>query len=161
MIVRYLGAYGPAIAPDVQTWSGVSGLAATLERMRDRLRSFRDEHRRELFDVPDAPLPEADVPAPARFLAPFDNAVLAHHDRRRILAPSHRARISRDRLMRVFLVDGFAAGTWREERGTMHITPFAALSRRDQTALTEEAEHILAFLAPDSRRRIVLRAAGP
>jgi Winged helix DNA-binding domain len=129
--------------------------------MRDRLCSFSDEDGRELFDIAGAPLPEADVPAPPRFLAPFDNAVLAHHDRRRIIAPSHRARISRDRLMRVFLVDGFAAGTWREERGTMHITPFAPLSRRDETALTEEAERILAFLAPESAHRIILKAAEP
>ncbi|MBV9917087.1 MAG: AlkZ family DNA glycosylase [Solirubrobacterales bacterium] len=161
MIVRYLAAYGPASAHDIQTWSGVSRLAPVLEGLRDRLCSFFDADGRELFDIAGAPLPEADVPAPPRFLAPFDNAILAHHNRRRIIAPSHRSSISRDPLMRVFLVDGFAAGTWSEQRGTMHITPFAPLSPGDETALIDEADQTLAFLAPESAHRIVLEAAEP
>ena len=86
MVMRYLGAFGPAGAADVQKWSGLTRLGAVLDRLSDRLVTFRDEQGRRLYDLPDAPRPDPDVPAPARLLAEYDNVLLSHADRGRILA---------------------------------------------------------------------------
>ena len=91
LVLRYLAAFGPASAADAQTWSGAQGLAPVFEALRPQLLVFKGESgRRELFDLPDAPRPGEDVPAPARFLPEFDNLVLAHADRTRLLADEHR-----------------------------------------------------------------------
>jgi hypothetical protein len=146
LIVRYLAAFGPASVADIRAWSGLTGLAAAIDRLRPALRSFRDEHGRELLDVPDGPLPDPGTPAPVRFLPEFDNAVLAHADRSRIVGE----RGPRRALPKTFLVDGFIAGTWRLIRGreivTLEITPFATICREDRVALAEEAMALLAFI---------------
>ena len=114
----------------------------------------------EFFDVWDAPLPSPDTPAPPRFLAPFDNAVLAHADRSRIVADEDREVLMRDRLMRTFLVDGFVAGTWELRGETLHVRPKRPLTLPAQRALTSEAEQLLAFLAPGgSAGRVLLHPA--
>jgi len=112
---------------------------------RPRLRSFRDEGGAELLDVPGAPLPDPATPAPPRFLPEFDNAFLAHADRTRIIADAHRGLIVAG--TRFFLVDGFAAGTWRVEDGAVRTVPFAELAPADAEALATEGERLTAFLA--------------
>ena len=108
---RYLGAFGPASAKDLERWSATSGAKAVLDGMRDRLEVFADERGRELFDLPDAPRPDAGVPAPARLLPEFDNLVLAHDDRSRVIADEHRPLVTTKnlRVKATFLVDGVVA----------------------------------------------------
>jgi hypothetical protein len=146
LLLRYLAAFGPATVPDVRAWSGLAGLDRVIAGLGDRLRSFRDERGRVLHDVADGPLPDPDTPAPPRFLAPFDNAILAHADRTRIVPAEYREAVSRDRLMRTFLVDGFVAGSWRIERDVLHVRPFAPLPRADARAVRDEAERLLEFV---------------
>jgi hypothetical protein len=156
LVVRYLGAFGPATAADVQTWSGLQGMKAVLERLRARLVTFNDEAGRELFDLPDAPRPEADVAALVRFLPEFDSLMLAYADRTRLIADEHRhAVITKNlRVKATFLVDGLVAGTWEVKRtrreGTLTLTPFRGLSKRDGDALRAEGEAMLRFAEPDA-----------
>jgi hypothetical protein len=151
MVIRYLAAFGPATVADARAWSGLGGLREVFERLRPRLVTFRDEHGRELFDVPGAPLPDPETQAPPRFLPAFDNALLSHADRTRIIPEEHRKLLSRDRLMRGVLLDGFACATWRTERSRgrsrLEIEPFEPLRREDREAIAEEGERLLRFLA--------------
>ena len=150
-VMRYLGAFGPATVADARAWSGLSGLREVFERLRPRLRTFRDERGRELFDVPGAPLPDPATLAPPRFLPEFDNALLSHADRSHIIAQDHRKLLVRDRLMRGVLLDGFACGTWRMEqsrgKATLVIEPFEPLSTNDRAVLAEEGEQLIRFVA--------------
>jgi Winged helix DNA-binding domain len=153
---RYLGAFGPASAADIQAWSGVGGMKTVLEGMRDALAVFADERGRELFDLPDAPRPGADAPAPPRLLPEFDNLVLAHDDRSRVIADQHRPLVTTKnlRVRATVLVDGTVAGTWtieaKRKLATLRISPFAALPKRVRSALAEEGEALLRFAEPDS-----------
>ena len=154
---RYLRACGPATAADVRTWSRLTGLRAAIERLKPRLRTFRDERGRELLDAPDAPLPDQDTPAPPRFLPRFDNALLSHEDRTRIVSEEHRKRISAGGMgyINTFLLDGFVGGTWKADRvrgkTTLAIEPFDALSPENHKALADEGGRLVRFLAgPES-----------
>jgi Winged helix DNA-binding domain len=148
MVLRYLAAFGPASVLDIQTWSGLMGLRAVVERLRPRLVFFRDEDGKELVDLPGSPLPDPDTPAPPRFLPEYDNALLSHADRRRI--------VTKEQLNRIFtkgaaLVDGFVCGAWSVTRkrglATLNIELIEPLARRDRRELAEEGERLLAFLA--------------
>lgn len=150
LILRYLAAFGPATVQDIQAWSGLTQLRPMIAPLRARLRSFEDEQGRELLDVLDGPLPDPEIPVPPRFLPPFDNAILSHADRDRIIAVEDRERVSRDRLMRTFLVDGFVAGTWQLDAAILQIRPFRALGAADRRAVEEEAERLAAFVAPEA-----------
>jgi winged helix DNA-binding protein len=157
LVLRYLSAYGPATAADVQSWSGLRGVAGVLSGLRERLRVFRGPSGRELFDLPDAPRPGADTPAPPRFLAEFDSLILAHADRARLLREEHRPRMASKnlRVPATFLWDGAVSGTWRIERRSararLQLTPFVRLTRAALKALTEEGESLLGFAEPDAR----------
>ena len=165
LVRRYLAAFGPATPADAQAWSGVKGLRATFAAMRDALVTFRDERGRELFDLPDAPRPGADADAPVRFLPDFDNLVLGHDDRTRVVADAHRPRIvSRNlQVAATFLVDGMVAGTWTaaKARGTATLTlqPFATLAPAARRALEGEGETLLRFVEPEARAHAVVVAA--
>lgn len=157
LVLRYLAAFGPATAADAQTWSGLSGLAEVFDRLRPKLRAVRDDSGRELFDLPKAPRPPPATPAPVRFLPDYDNLILSHADRRRVIADLHRGKVvTRNlRVLPTFLVDGFAAGTWKAERGktsaALLIRPFDSLARKAQRELVEEGNKLLRFIEPDAR----------
>ena len=157
LVRRYLAAFGPATVTDAQTWSGLQGLKGILDALRPQLRVFRDERGRELFDLADAPRPEEDVPAPVRFLPAFDNLLLSHADRTRVLADEHRKLVLMTGNLRVhptFLVDGFVAGIWKATRtrnaATLEIAPFAALPKLAASALAAEGDALLRFLEEDA-----------
>jgi Winged helix DNA-binding domain len=150
-ILRYLAAFGPATVADARVWSGLGGLREVFERLRPRLVIFRDEHGRELFDVPGAPLPDPETPAPPRFLSQFDNALLSHADRTRIISDEHRKALFEDPMMRSVLLEGFACGTWKAERTrrkvTLVIQQFQRLSKEDRDALADEGGRLLRLVA--------------
>jgi hypothetical protein len=157
LVTRYLGAFGPASAKDMQTWSGLGAMQAVLDGMRDRLEVFTQEgSRRELFDLPEAPRPDGDVPAPPRFLPEFDNLVLAHDDRSRVIADEHRPLVTTKnlRVKATFLLDGVVAGTWtvevRRQVATVVLAPFAALPKRGRAALEPEALALARFVEPEA-----------
>ena len=147
---RYLAAFGPASRRDIGAWSmmHVPELQRALERL-EPLRRFRDEHGRELLDVPRAPLPDVETPAPVRFLPKWDNVLLAFADRTRVLPEQYRKTVIRMNgdVAQTFLVDGFVAGIWRVENGRVLLEPFAALARSVQRELEDEAARLEAFLA--------------
>ncbi len=155
LVLRYLAAYGPASVPDIQAWSGLPGLAETVEALRPRLRTFRDEGRRELFDLPDAPRPDEDVQAPVRFIPEYDNLIGTRRDER-FVARGHRPRIflSALRLAATVLVDGFVAGTWKldrnKEAATVSVAPFTRFSARTRKEVVAEAEKLARFSEPDA-----------
>jgi hypothetical protein len=157
LIVRYLAAYGPAAAADIRAWSGLSGLQDSLTRLRPRLRTFRDGRGRLLLDLPDAPLPDPQTPAPPRFLPAFDNAVLGFDDRSRIIDVAHRGLSVAG--ARFVLVDGRVAATWtvatNATTATLRITPLVRLRRRDVDAAVAEGRRLIAFLAATAERRLV------
>ncbi|MET9323012.1 winged helix DNA-binding domain-containing protein [Streptomyces sp. NPDC003038] len=117
VVLRYLAAFGPASVKDMQTWAGLTRLREAFERLRPGLVTFRDENGVELFDLPDGPRPDADTPAPPRFLPEFDNLLLSHADRSRVIAPEFKGRVwTGNQAHRTLLVDGFFAGVWKLER---------------------------------------------
>jgi hypothetical protein len=160
LVIRYLAAYGPAGAHDMQTWSGLTRLREVFDRLRPRLRVFRDEHGTELFDLPDAPRPDPATPAPPRFLPEYDNLLRSHADRTHVLPDGHRDRLAtpNDAPRPAFLVNGFVHGTWKitRSRGTATLTiePFAPLADDDATALGTEAERLLEFAAAGDTHQI-------
>jgi winged helix DNA-binding protein len=155
MILRYLAAFGPATAADARTWSGLSGLPQVFERLRPRLRTFRDERGRELFDVPEGPLPDPETPAPVRFLPVYDNIVLSHADRARIVRPFDPKRLGHieGANFSSVLVDGFVGATWTLKRApkaaTLRIALIEKVPKRDRVAMEDEANRLLDFLAAD------------
>lgn len=157
LVLRYLAAFGPASVKDLQVWSGLTRLREVVERLAPQLRAYRDENGQELWDVPDAPRPDPDTPAPPRFLPDFDNVLLSHGDRSRIVSDEYRKRITtvNGMLPGTLLVDGFVRGIWKlqREKGTttLLIEPFKRLSREDRAAVAEEGTRLLSFAASESK----------
>lgn len=154
LMLRYLAAFGPASVNDAKTWSGLPGLGEAFERLRPKLRTFADEQGRELFDLPDAPRPEADVPAPVRFLYDYDNLLLSHADRTRVIDPAYRKLLwpLTNVALGSVLVDGFVRASWRLEKakGSAHllVTSFDVFAANAAAAVTAEGLRLLEFLAP-------------
>jgi winged helix DNA-binding protein len=157
LVLRYLGAFGPASVRDAQTWSGMRSLADAFAALRPKLKVFHDEKGRELFDLPKAPRPPAGTPAPVRFLPDYDNLLLAHADRTRVVADAHRTRLATKNLqvLATFLVDGFVAGSWKIERtrssAALVLTAFEPLSRKAKADLTAEGKALLRFAESDAK----------
>ncbi len=162
IIRRYLAAYGPASVADAQAWSGVTGLAAVFDALRPNLVTFSDERGRELFDVPDAPRPDDETPAPVRFLADYDNVLLAHADRSRFSGAAEREALTyvAGPIPGMLLVDGRGVGSWfskLEQRvATATVTLVTRLGRDDEAAVKAEADAVLAFLHPSAPDRQVI-----
>jgi hypothetical protein len=159
LVTRYLAAFGPASVADAQAWSGLTRLREVVDRLRPGLRVFRDEQGTELFDLPDAPRPRPDSPAPVRLVAEFDNLVLSHADRTRIISEPNRQRMfTRNGIFPgTVLVDGFVAGMWKITRSraasVLTIELFGALAPRDRESVTDEGGRLLAFAAPEAGAR--------
>jgi hypothetical protein len=156
LALRYLAAFGPASARDAMAWSGVGELQEAFAALRSRLRVFRDEKGRELLDLPQAPRPGGATPAPVRFLPDYDNLLLGHADRTRVISDEHRRRVATRNLqiLATFLVDGIVSGTWRIERSRttarLLLTPFVDVPRKARAELTTEGRALLAFCEPDA-----------
>jgi winged helix DNA-binding protein len=154
VVRRYLAAFGPATVMDVQTWSGLTHLRDAVEPMRSQLRVFRDEQGRELYDLPDAPRPDPDTPAPVRFLYDFDNLLLSHADRTRVCTDEFRRAFVRrgGPTPGAVLVDGFTAGHWiltqERDSATLSVYPHRRLTGAEAEAVTTEATRVLEFVAP-------------
>jgi hypothetical protein len=161
LLLRYLAAFGPATVGDARIWSGLSGLAAAFERLRPRLRTFRDDRGRELFDVPDGPLPDPETPAPPRFLPVYDNIVLSHADRSRVVRPldSTRAGYMEGASFGSVLIDGFVGATWTMKRqrsnARLRIAFIEKPAKRERVGVEEEADRLIAFIASDATSRDV------
>jgi len=147
---RYLAAFGPASRRDMIQWTmmHVPEIQQALDVL-EPLRRFRDEHGRELLDVPRAPLPDPETPVPVRFLPKWDNVLLAFADRTRVLPEQYRKTVIRMNgdVAQTFLVDGFVAGAWSVEDGRVVLEPFAPLSRAARREVDDEAERLEAFVA--------------
>jgi hypothetical protein len=162
VVLRYLGAFGPASVMDMQNWSGLTKLREAFERLRPRLLTFRDESGRVLFDLPDAPRPDPDVPAPVRFLGEYDNVLLGHADRSRIIPADFpwREMLAPGRWVSNLLVDGMLRGTWWIERdgrrsATLRVRPFGALSPAERDEVAAEAKRMVEFSEPEAAERKV------
>ena len=166
LALGYLAAFGPASAADLQAWSGLRAVQEALDGLRPQLRTFRDERGRELFDLPEAPRPADDVPAPPRFLPEFDNVLLAHSDRSRIVADSDRARVVTKnlRVRATLLWDGFVRGTWELKRkgkaATLVVSPFEALPAGAVAECEGEAEALLRVAEPEATSHHLVVAEG-
>jgi Winged helix DNA-binding domain len=150
LVRRYLAAFGPSTRADIADWSGlrVADFASAVEVL-EPLRRFRDENGRELLDVHRAPLPAADTPAPVRFLPKWDNLLLAHADRRRVLPEELRKAViaKNGDVTQTFLVDGIVAGSWTaDKKGKIALAPFAPLPRIARREVEEEAARLEAWL---------------
>ncbi len=162
VVRRYLAAFGPASVLDAQSWSGMTRLTEVFERLRPRLLTFRDEDGKELFDVPDAPRPDPDTPAPVRFLGEFDNVLLGHADRRRSIPEDFpwQEMLAEGRFVSNLLVDGILRATWRldwerKRRVTLVIRPYRTLTAGEHAAVSDEAERFVEFVGESASARDV------
>ncbi len=163
LVLRYLGAFGPASALDFGKWSGLTGTRALFAQLRPQLRTFSDENGRELFDLEDGQLPDPETPAPPRFLGEYDNILLSHADRTRVIEGVRKPPIPPGNGARegTVLIDGFMRARWKlgtldEETTELRVTPSTPLPDDDATAVAAEANRLLAFLLSDGHRGNVI-----
>ena len=150
LLLRYLTGFGPARTADFANWAGIPPALARHVALGEELKHFRDEQGRELIDVPDAPLPTEDVPAPVRFLPVWD-ATLLVHCRRTLIVPEHFRPLlfntKAPQSFNSFLVDGQVAGTWRYHAGSVTTESFVKLPPDAQREVDEEAARMSRFHA--------------
>jgi hypothetical protein len=159
LVLRYLAAFGPATVQDMQHWSGLTRLGEVAARLE--LVTFADENGKTLYDLPDAPRPDPETPAPVRYVPEFDNLTLSHADRARIISEEHRRRVfTVNGIIRAtVLVDGFVRGMWKMESkrkaATLRVDLFAPVNDAERAALVEEGERLLAAAYPAATSREV------
>ena len=161
LVLRYLAAYGPATINDMQAWSGMTRLSEAFGKVREQLVEFETEDGRTLYDLPDAPRPDADSPAPVRFLPDFDNVVLGFADRTRIISETDQKRLTElTRSFRAVLIDGFAAASWsiarKKDQATLTVTPFRKLLKREIRDVEREGAALAAFMEPDAKGAVAV-----
>jgi hypothetical protein len=162
LVLRYLAAFGPASVRDFQNWSGLTRMKEYFERLAPRLVCFRNEDGIELYDLPEAPRPDPNTPAPIRFLPEFDNLLLGHQDRRRVISDEHRKIINKvpnGRFPSSILIDGFFAGQWRVirqgQQASVVIELFDSRHSVHYAALAAEGMRLLAYVASDCTQQHV------
>jgi hypothetical protein len=151
VVLRYFGAFGPATVADVATWSRLTGLKAVVDRLRPRLVTFHDERGRELFDLPEAPRPDPETPAPPRFLPEYDNVLLSHADRSRFISDEQRRAFSRveGRIKGTVLSDGCVLGVWQRDGDRTLVVSYAGrTTKRALAAVAAEGRRLLRLIAP-------------
>ncbi|WP_410616563.1 winged helix DNA-binding domain-containing protein [Amycolatopsis sp. lyj-109] len=152
LVRRYLAAFGPAATADLRAWSGLAGLPAAVKAVRAELVVFRDARGRELLDLPEAPRPDPDTPAPVQFLPAFDNAILGYDDRSRIIDDAHRGLSVAGE--RVALVDGRVSATWTVTEGTVVVRPLRRLTPSELGEVAAEGSALAAFLSDGESDRM-------
>jgi len=163
LVTRYLAAFGPASAADMRAWSGLA-MRPAFERLRARLKVFRDEQGREVFDLPRAPRPDPDEHAPVRLIPDYDNILLAHADRSRIMpAGRHLGMFSSNGAMQgAVLVDGFVRAMWVPRRATLEISPFIKpLTKTERATVERESYQLMTFLAPGEKHDVKVGPVKP
>jgi hypothetical protein len=160
LIRRYLAAFGPATVADIQTWSGLTRLRDVTDRLE--LRAFRGPGGAELLDLPGLELPDEDVPAPPRFLPEYDNLLLSHADRRRVIPHDHPVPLwpGNGATQGTLLIDGAWNATWKLTPEALLISPFRSLTPSETTAVEEEAAALLTFTVPDAGIRNIRVVSG-
>jgi hypothetical protein len=159
VVLRYLGAFGPATPADASAWSRLTGMREVFERLRPRLRTFRDERNRELFDLEDAPRPDPSTPAPTRFLPEYDNVLLSHADRSRFAPDAEPPALAAGNrpVHGTVLVDGRVRATWALEHDREQQTAVLAvdhrgpLTKRQASSVQAEGRRLVRFLHPGTR----------
>jgi Winged helix DNA-binding domain len=153
LVSRYLAAFGPATVADIQTWSGLTRLREVTDRLH--LRTYRGPDGAELLDLPDAELPAEDTPAPPRFLPEFDNLLLSHADRGRVIPHSHPVPLwpGNGATQGTLLIDGAWDAIWKITPVALTITPFRRLTAGEEAAVTAEAAKLLTFTCPENPTR--------
>jgi Winged helix DNA-binding domain len=154
LVTRYLTAFGPASVRDVQAWCGLTRLREAVDRLGPALRRFRTEDGAELVDVPDGPLPDPDTPAPVRFLAEYDNVLLSHADRSRVIDAGDHVLLhgGPGGWTGTVLVDGLMRATWaagrQGEATVLTVRPSVPLTSADRADVATEGRRLLEFLVP-------------
>ncbi len=158
LILRYLAAFGPASVADIQAWSGLTRLREVVSTLRPRLRVLRSAEGDELFDLPDAPLADPELPVPVRFLPAFDNSLLGYRDRRRIIAEEDRRRTAREASagVPVYLVDGFVHGRWSVQDSILRIEPWHGFAADQRELVEAEARRLLGFISGGGDGEIIV-----
>jgi hypothetical protein len=161
VVLRYLAAFGPAAPADVAAWSRLTGMREVVERLRPKLRAFRDERGRELVDLPDAPRPDPETPAPARFLPEYDNVLLSYADRSRFFSDDRRRGLAgmAGPIHGSVLHDGLVRGVWRLERAggdaALVVSLVERLPKKATAAIAAEGRRLLRLIAEDAEAREV------
>lgn len=162
LVLGYLAVFGPATVADIRVWSWLTGLREVVDRLRPRLRTYRDEAGRELFDVEDGLIADEGLPAPIRFLPQYDNAFLSHDDRSRILVGGVKVE---DLVWKgAVLIDGYVGAAWRIRRdktaATMTVTLYEPVTGEQRAEIEAEGERLLTFLAGGADPRAVQLVAA-
>ncbi len=152
LLRRYLRAFGPASLPDMSSWSGLTGLRSAITDLADELLTYRDEAGVVLYDLAGLEIADPATPAPVRFLPGFDNALLGHKDRTRIISKEHQILISTQNGMfaSTFLVDGFVSGMWRVKDEHFELAAFGEMTGHDRQAVEREAVQVAPFWTGDA-----------